>query len=432
MRINTGMKVEAWRGTDTVMGGWRMGVVVWGNGHQYKIQWDDGGEVSGRIRRVSVRPLPPPRPVPDDLEHGDLVEVFDECMWRLAEFVRSSGDEFTVKIVATPNFITVPCSLVRVRQVLTDRDIWVATYKGEEIPGAREPTSRPAAAAKPRAPTAGAGKKRGGQFAPPPPVASGQWAKKIKKSRHAIGGGYDVVRQVTGDEIHSDSICALEDEQNERYMRKYHKYHNLNVEMEVINVNEPNSAAALGNKQQQREMNGGECEAKSVSSSGSSSSRSRSEDDSDDDRSDSDGSSSSSDSDNGDHAAANSPPRNAQPANQPPPQQPQRVKEELADADAEANANNDERTESRASAMQQRRPAPAPAVVAGQIHDLELDAYEALMRVFHATGTLTWEKEELLTQLRMQLHISGDEHLQLIRTLHGGRRRAPKPDNVDA
>uniref|UniRef100_A0A0D3ER49 ENT domain-containing protein n=1 Tax=Oryza barthii TaxID=65489 RepID=A0A0D3ER49_9ORYZ len=73
--------------------------------------------------------------------------------------------------------------------------------------------------------------------------------------------------------------------------------------------------------------------------------------------------------------------------------------------------------------------AAAAAAVGEQIHLLEVDAYGALMRVLHATGALSWEKEELLTQLRLQLHVSSDEHLQLIRALNGGRRRLPKPEN---
>lgn len=144
MRINLGNKVEAWCG-DPSMGGWRLGVVVWGNGHQYNIRWDGGDVVSGRIRRVSVRPPPPHLEIPADLEAGDLVEALDDRMWKLAELVRAGdgdGDgEFTVKIVGSPSAITVPPSMVRVRQVLTDGDIWVATYKVSMAAAATQPSS---------------------------------------------------------------------------------------------------------------------------------------------------------------------------------------------------------------------------------------------------------------------------------------------------
>uniref|UniRef100_J3L1T5 ENT domain-containing protein n=1 Tax=Oryza brachyantha TaxID=4533 RepID=J3L1T5_ORYBR len=408
MRIILGSRVEAWYGKNPPMGGWRLGEVVWGNGHQYNIRWDGTDVVSGRIRSVSVRPPPPCLEIPADLEAGDLVEVFDECVWKLAEFVRSRrpGDaagEFTVKIFAKPNAVTVPRSKVRVRQVLTPGDIWVATYRDEQIPGAREPTARPLAAKRNAGNSVSAAGNRGpGQFVPPP--AASQWAK-IKRSRNTVN--CDASSEVRRVETNSKRIRAMEEEEEELFLG----YNNM--EVEVINVNEP--LAAFANKQPEMDGDvGGDAagcrggdrkndDAKSVSSGGSSSSS--------DSDSDSDGSS---DSDSGDRAAAaRSPPAaDAQEANQPPPQPqgPEHIKEERAD----------DGTESRASAMHRRqgfeRPSPAAA---DQIHRLELDAYASVMRVFHATGALTWEKEELLTHLRLLLHISGDDHLQLIRALSG-------------
>uniref|UniRef100_A0A0E0JL28 ENT domain-containing protein n=1 Tax=Oryza punctata TaxID=4537 RepID=A0A0E0JL28_ORYPU len=428
MRINLGNKVEAWCG-DPSMGGWRLGVVVWGNGHQYNIRWDGGDVVSGRIRRVSVRPPPPHIEIPADLEAGDLVEALDDRMWKLAELVRAAGDgdgELAVKIVGSPSAITVPRSMVRVRQVLTDGDIWVATYKGEEIPGAREPTARPNAAANRRAPAAAAKHRPAAdQFVPPPASSSHQWAK-IKRSRHAMD--HDAVGEVRRVEANSKRIRAMEEEEGELFV----EYGNV----EVIHVNQP-TAVFVNKQQEMSDDEESDDDAKSVSSAGSG--RSRESDGGSNSESDSDGSSS--ETDNGDHAAARSPPGEAQGANQPPPSQPQgpqHVKEERADD------VDDDMTKSRATAMQprpavaamqrhlanERPPAAAAAAEVGeQIHRLEVDAYAALMKVFHATGALTWEKEELLTQLRLHLHVSGDEHLQLIRALNGGRRRPPKPEN---
>lgn len=53
-----------------------------------------------------------------------------------------------------------------------------------------------------------------------------------------------------------------------------------------------------------------------------------------------------------------------------------------------------------------------------QIHRLELEAYAALMKAFHASGNpLSWEKEGLLSDLRVHLHISNDEHLKAINVI---------------
>ncbi|XP_062212676.1 uncharacterized protein LOC133913520 [Phragmites australis] len=51
------------------------------------------------------------------------------------------------------------------------------------------------------------------------------------------------------------------------------------------------------------------------------------------------------------------------------------------------------------------------------IHVLELAAYRSTMRALYASGPLTWEQESLLTNLRLSLNISNDEHLLQLRRL---------------
>jgi hypothetical protein len=55
--------------------------------------------------------------------------------------------------------------------------------------------------------------------------------------------------------------------------------------------------------------------------------------------------------------------------------------------------------------------------VAERIHRLELNAYLCTLAVMYASGPLSWEKEELLTNLRISLNISNDEHLMGIKNL---------------
>ena len=55
--------------------------------------------------------------------------------------------------------------------------------------------------------------------------------------------------------------------------------------------------------------------------------------------------------------------------------------------------------------------------VAERIHRLELNAYLCTLGVMYASGPLSWEKEELLTNLRISLNISNDEHLMGIKNL---------------
>ncbi|KAF8713505.1 hypothetical protein HU200_028287 [Digitaria exilis] len=51
------------------------------------------------------------------------------------------------------------------------------------------------------------------------------------------------------------------------------------------------------------------------------------------------------------------------------------------------------------------------------VHELELQAYQSTVRAFHAAGPLTWEQESLLTNLRLSLNLSIEEHLLQLRHL---------------
>lgn len=51
------------------------------------------------------------------------------------------------------------------------------------------------------------------------------------------------------------------------------------------------------------------------------------------------------------------------------------------------------------------------------VHELELQAYQSTVKAFHAAGHLTWEQESLLTNLRLSLNISNEEHLLQLRHL---------------
>ncbi|KAG8100486.1 hypothetical protein GUJ93_ZPchr0013g36040 [Zizania palustris] len=51
------------------------------------------------------------------------------------------------------------------------------------------------------------------------------------------------------------------------------------------------------------------------------------------------------------------------------------------------------------------------------VHELELQAYQSTVRAFYASGALTWEQEALLTNLRLSLNITNEEHLLQLRHL---------------
>lgn len=56
-------------------------------------------------------------------------------------------------------------------------------------------------------------------------------------------------------------------------------------------------------------------------------------------------------------------------------------------------------------------------VVPERIHRLELHAYYSTLEAMYTSGPLSWEQEGLLTNLRISLNISNDEHLMGIKKL---------------
>ncbi|KAJ0028674.1 hypothetical protein Pint_36448 [Pistacia integerrima] len=55
-----------------------------------------------------------------------------------------------------------------------------------------------------------------------------------------------------------------------------------------------------------------------------------------------------------------------------------------------------------------------------QIHQLEQEAYCAVLRAFKAqSDAITWEKEGLITELRKELRVSDDEHRELLTKVNG-------------
>jgi len=52
-----------------------------------------------------------------------------------------------------------------------------------------------------------------------------------------------------------------------------------------------------------------------------------------------------------------------------------------------------------------------------EIHELEFHAYRSTVQALYASGPLSWEQESLLTNLRLSLNISDEEHLLHLRRL---------------
>ncbi|KAI3986304.1 hypothetical protein MKX01_002149 [Papaver californicum] len=60
---------------------------------------------------------------------------------------------------------------------------------------------------------------------------------------------------------------------------------------------------------------------------------------------------------------------------------------------------------------------PTKGELSAEIPRLELHAYRCTMEALYASGPLSWEQEELVTNLCLALNISNDEHLMEIKSL---------------
>jgi hypothetical protein len=70
-----------------------------------------------------------------------------------------------------------------------------------------------------------------------------------------------------------------------------------------------------------------------------------------------------------------------------------------------------------ASISGRESPCPMDGGLKEETHLLELHAYRATMMVLYAYGSISWEQEALMTNLRLTLNISNDEHLSELRNL---------------
>ncbi|CAL4962676.1 unnamed protein product [Urochloa decumbens] len=399
MRIRKGNQVEVWtQDAASPVGAWRVGEVTWGNGHSYTMRWHDGdGEVSGRISRKSVRPRPPPAPVPRDLDAGDMVEVFDDddCLWKCAEVKGAAADgdrRFVVKIVGAAKVLTVPSQRLRIRQVLRDDDVWVALHKDNQI---AVPSAMPFHGNGASLGT-GKGKGKGGSYKLMPPDFTPLLQKRSfgMLDSNTVGNGKRF-------EETNKRLCTREEPRYEAEVIVPNVCLNKQDEMSSEDcdvVGEGSNSDDDQQRQQQQQQH--EIE---VDIEGS---------DSESDSSSSDGSSSnSSNSDSRTRSMEAGKDCLAAPASRPCNDQTKADQLQLQPSEKEHCDSVAESSEIKCETLNDQK-------VQEHIHRLELEAYKTLMKAFHACGNaLSWEKVELLSDLRGHLHITNDEHLQVLNVI---------------
>ncbi|KAJ1284275.1 hypothetical protein BS78_03G192500 [Paspalum vaginatum] len=449
MRIRVGDHLEVWtQEAASPVGAWRGGHVTWGNGHSYTLMWHDGGELSGRILRKLVRPRPPPAPVPRDLDAGDMVEVFDEddCLWKCAEVQGSTptaadddgGDrKIDVKIVGAAKVLTVPPRMLRIRQVLRDDDVWIALHKDNQVavpgPGTMQLRANGGRIGM------GIG---GGKGSYKPPMKPG-FQPLLKKRAFGTLGSNTIANGKRFKECNdAKMLCAKEKPRDEVKVIVPNVCLNKQDDMsseDYGTVRISTNSVVDHHKKQHEYKEEDEDEDDSVSSSSDDSSSSDSDSrtksiEADEDHAmapDSDSRTKSIEACE-DHAVAPA----SRPCGDQKADQLQLGKKEHCEEDVSESreVKEEEQCEGISESREIKREPlrDQMAAVRVHIHRLELEAYTALTKAFHACGKqLTWEKMDLLTDLREHLHISNEEHLQVLNIiLNRKQARFGGPRNV--
>ncbi|KAK1265501.1 hypothetical protein QJS04_geneDACA021384 [Acorus gramineus] len=134
MRFKKGSKVEVLNKSTVPSGSWQCAEVVSGNGHTYNVKYDLSPSnmselITERVPRKAIRPLPPPVEGVVCWAPGDLVEVFEMNSWKLAEVSGVVSRNYCfVRLLGSVQEFKVHKSFIRVRQSWQDGR-WVVIGK---------------------------------------------------------------------------------------------------------------------------------------------------------------------------------------------------------------------------------------------------------------------------------------------------------------
>lgn len=135
MRFKRGSKVEVLSKNEVPSGSWRCAEIISGNGHDYTVRYDgyEGAKNVTLVERVSekaIRPCPPSLEISENWVRGDVVEVFDNCSWKMATVSQVLGKNFfLVRLLGSSLEFEVFKFDIRARQSWQGNK-WVVVGKG--------------------------------------------------------------------------------------------------------------------------------------------------------------------------------------------------------------------------------------------------------------------------------------------------------------
>ncbi|KAJ8551528.1 hypothetical protein K7X08_021543 [Anisodus acutangulus] len=374
MMFKKGSKVEVMNKKDSPVS-WCPTEIVSGNGHTYSVRYDyyPCTERETRVERVTrrdIRPHPPTLEGVENGQSGQIIEVFDNCCWRTAIIMKVlNRDYYLVHPTGCSQEIRVHRSNTRVRQCWQDEK-WHLIGKGS------------------------------GTCAKPDQLPAQKPSTKVSMDFSARNGNFK--RQ----KCNASSLVLLKrvsDESSRNIQGDFKRRKIVPSSLEgKTHVNVRCKGNMMGEKYVNASFNNwfdgyyGLMPAKRSGANGYSPARIGESNDSD-----SDACSVGSCSIN--HESPNKVSSFSEVHCQVP---------DLLCSDAESFQSSAEEREEESCRVSSEK-----NNVAASIRELELHAYRCTLEALYVSGPLSWEQEALLTNLRIALHISNDEHLTELRTL---------------
>ncbi|XP_024015766.1 uncharacterized protein LOC18009796 isoform X1 [Eutrema salsugineum] len=133
MRFRKGTRVEVLSIKEAPYGAWRSGEIISGNGHTYSVRYYSYGlsndeTLEERVARKMIRPCPPQIDV-DRWAAGEFVEVLDDISWKTGMVLDElPGKYYVVRLLGATEKLTVHKVNLRARQAWQD-DRWVMIGK---------------------------------------------------------------------------------------------------------------------------------------------------------------------------------------------------------------------------------------------------------------------------------------------------------------
>ncbi|CAL1414525.1 unnamed protein product [Linum trigynum] len=378
MRFKSGSKVEVLEKRDSPSGWWRCAEIVCGNGHNYSVRYDGDAELK-RISRNAIRPCPPAFEVSDAWVPGDVVEVFDDCSWKIATITKAFGDNYLVRVLGSSAEFKVSNFCIRARQSWQG-DKWVVIGKGNGSCKDRKPQGKLSL------------KKNANEKNASNVQLVHSRKIVVRESAVMPGANKGNLQKPNMTVCKNVKRGAYGDSQAEAYYLTPRKYRAVerggrpnrlvaanksSLCEEVLAIGFPSQAGFSQVDAERRQLGGavGCSYATDLESS------------------DADSVACSVGSCSIDDNYSN------------------RFRLRAGHIeDADCNSSDAESFCPRED-QEANIPLPTQEQLTGEIHRLELYAYRCTIEALHASGPLSWEQEALVTNLRLSLHISNDEHL---------------------